>query len=316
MSKEAPFIHSLAICEAESVGSGTRIWPFSHALPGSVIGEDCNICESVFIEGGASVGDRVTIKNGVQLWDGVHLESDVFVGPNVSFTNDYTPRSRDWKDPLETRIAAGASLGAGAVILPGITIGEKAMVGAGAVVTRSVPPYAKVVGNPARIRGYVDLQSEVSTKTIDGSHVLQSPPELPGGCSLVYGATAQDMRGSLAAYEIERVLPFSTRRFFTVYDVPSHDVRGEHAHRECWQALTPLRGQLKVMIDDGEARADIALTAPEQCLVIPPGVWAAQYEFRQGAILGVFASHPYDSEEYLRDYDEYLAWRRDLHSNI
>lgn len=134
------------------IGAGTRVWGFTHLLSGAQIGANCNICEQVFIEGDVVVGDRVTVKCGVQLWDGLRVEDDVFIGPNVTFTNDLFPRSKRYPETfLQTRIKAGASIGGGAVILPGLTIGEKAMVGAGSVVTKSVPAGAVVVGNPARV---------------------------------------------------------------------------------------------------------------------------------------------------------------------
>ena len=148
-------IHPQALCETSSVGDRTRVWAFAHILPGAVIGEDCNICDGVFIEGDVRVGDRVTVKCGVQLWDGVTLEDDVFVGPNATFTNDMHPRSRRPPEAFaKTVVQRGASIGANATLLPGVTIGAGAMVGAGAVVTRDVPENAVVVGNPARITGY------------------------------------------------------------------------------------------------------------------------------------------------------------------
>jgi len=149
------FVHPQGLCESAKVGPGTRIWAFAHVLPGAQIGAECNICDHVFVENDVVVGDRVTVKCGVQLWDGLQLEDDVFVGPNVTFTNDRFPRSKVYPDAFErTLVRAGASIGGGAVILPGLVIGERAMVGAGAVVTRDVPAGAIVVGNPARVVGY------------------------------------------------------------------------------------------------------------------------------------------------------------------
>jgi UDP-2-acetamido-3-amino-2,3-dideoxy-glucuronate N-acetyltransferase len=151
------FVHPNGLCESDRIGSGTRIWAFAHVLPGATIGAECNLCDGVFVEGDASVGDRVTVKSGVQLWDGVVLEDDVFVGPNATFTNDRFPRSRQWHDEVPTTtVRRGASIGANATILSGLEIGAGAMVGAGAVVISSVPAGAIVVGNPARITGYAD----------------------------------------------------------------------------------------------------------------------------------------------------------------
>jgi acetyltransferase-like isoleucine patch superfamily enzyme len=142
--------HPHALVESDRIGDNTRIWAFVHVLPGAVIGRECNICDHVFIENDVIVGDRVTIKCGVQLWDGLRVADDVFIGPNATFTNDLFPRSKLEFTLLETRIERGATIGANATILPGITIGEKAMVGAGAVVTKDVPPHTLVAGNPAR----------------------------------------------------------------------------------------------------------------------------------------------------------------------
>lgn len=144
-------IHPSSDVQSRQIGEGTRIWQYVVVLPGAVIGRDGNICSHCLIENDVVVGDRVTIKCGVQLWDGVVLEDDVFVGPNVTFTNDRLPRSRNAAAQLlPTRVRKGASIGANATILPGLTIGEHAMVGAGAVVTKDVPPHTLVVGNPAR----------------------------------------------------------------------------------------------------------------------------------------------------------------------
>jgi len=125
-------------------------------LAGAEIGSDCNICAHCFIENDVVVGDRVTIKNGVQLWDGLRIEDDVFIGPNATFTNDPSPRSKCDFTLLQTTVKKGASIGANATILPGLTIGTKAMIGAGAVVLSNVPDRAVVVGNPAKIIKYVE----------------------------------------------------------------------------------------------------------------------------------------------------------------
>lgn len=149
--------HPTALVGTQFIGRGTRIWAFVNILPGAKIGEDVNICDHVFVEGDVIVGSRVTIKCGVQLWDGLRVEDDVFIGPNATFTNDPFPRSRKWPGAFpQTVVKRGASIGANATILPGITIGERAMVGAGAVVTKDVPDFAVVAGNPARILRYLD----------------------------------------------------------------------------------------------------------------------------------------------------------------
>ena len=156
------FCHSHALVESTSIGSGTRIWAFAHVLPGAAIGSDCNVCDHVFIENDVIIGDRVTIKCGVQIWDGLRIEDDVFIGPNATFTNDLFPRSKVYPETFtRTFLRRGCSIGANSTILAGVTIGEQAMVGAGAVVTKDVPTGAIVVGNPARIKGYISERSIV-----------------------------------------------------------------------------------------------------------------------------------------------------------
>ena len=154
-------MHPLADVQSSLIGASTRIWQYVVILPNARIGADCNICSHVLIENDVIIGDRVTVKSGVQLWDGLRIEDDVFIGPNVTFTNDPFPRSKQYPAAFPiTTVRAGASIGGGAVILPGITIGRRAMVGAGAVVTKSVPDGAVVVGNPARIVRLVEVADE------------------------------------------------------------------------------------------------------------------------------------------------------------
>ena len=156
------FAHSHALIEPDvKIGKKTRVWAFTHILSGAQIGEECNVCDHVLIENDVIVGDKVTIKCGVQLWDGIRLESAVFIGPNVTFSNDLFPRSKVYPEQfLKTVVKQGASIGANATILPGITIGEHALVGAGSVVTRDVPSRAVVVGNPAQILRYINCEEE------------------------------------------------------------------------------------------------------------------------------------------------------------
>ena len=157
MSHDESQIHATSEVLTSDIGSGTRVRQFCLVLAGARIGRDSNICSHVFIEDDVVLGDRVTIKSGVQLWDGIRIGDDAFVGPNVTFTNDPFPRSRQRPASFaETQVHSGASIGANATLLPGITIGRSAMVGAGSVVTRDVSPFAIVRGNPARIFGYAD----------------------------------------------------------------------------------------------------------------------------------------------------------------
>jgi acetyltransferase-like isoleucine patch superfamily enzyme len=150
------FIHKTAIVENDHIGARTRIYAFVHILQGARIGADCNINDHCFIEGDVVLGDRVTVKCGNYLWDGLRVEDDAFLGPNVVYTNDITPRSKRYPEKFEQiLIEKGASIGANSVLKGGITIGRYAMVGMGSVVTEDVPSHALVYGNPARMHGYV-----------------------------------------------------------------------------------------------------------------------------------------------------------------
>lgn len=162
MTSTAPFyVHPLADVQTSKIGPGSKIWQFVVVLPEATIGAGCNICSHCFIENDVVIGDRVTIKNGVQLWDGLRVGDDVFIGPNVTFTNDRYPRSgASGFVALPTVIERNASIGAGATLLPGLRIGQGAMIAAGAVVTKSVPAEMLVMGNPARVVGKVKYVSQ------------------------------------------------------------------------------------------------------------------------------------------------------------
>jgi acetyltransferase-like isoleucine patch superfamily enzyme len=303
------YIHPLADVQSRNIGMGTRVWQFVVVLPEARIGQDCNICSHCFIENDVIVGDRVTLKSGVQLWDGLRIGDDVFIGPGASFANDRFPRSRARPaEFLKTTVENGASIGAGAVILPGITISANAMVGAGAVVTKSVPPHAIVVGNPARIVGYVDAAPEtaLSNETKLAIHAPGAAATRVGGVTLHRFPRITDMRGSLTVGEFEKNIPFAVKRYFMVFDVPNAETRGEHAHKECHQFLICAKGSCSVLVDDGENRQEFLLDSPDIGAHLPPMTWGIQYRYSKDAVLLVFASHNYDAADYIRDYQEFV----------
>ena len=292
--------HPTALVETAEVGPRTRIWAFAHLLPTCRVGADCNICDHVLVEDGAVIGDRVTVKCYVQVGDGVTLEDDVFVGPNVGFTNDPFPRSRNWKSEYaKTLVRKGASIGANACILPGLTVGIGAMIGAGAVVTRDVPAHAIVVGNPAYVKGYVP-----GSASSEGGR-------LPGGARFVPLPQVADSRGTRNSFIFQNLVPFTVASCELVHGVPTRAVLGECAHRTRHQFLLPVSGSCTVRLFDGIRSNEIGLNGLDRGLHIPPMTWASQFRFSADATLLIFngasalaqqaTGEITDAGEYLRE---------------
>jgi hypothetical protein len=246
----------------------------------------------------------------------VCIEAGVFIGPNATFTNDLFPRSKKYPDQfMKTLIQEGASIGANSTILPGVTVGYNAMVGAGAVVTKDVPPHAVVTGNPARIINY-QPSGERAKHDILGTEIIggglyaknNSTPEKigVGEASLWPLPVYDDLRGSLLVTDFKQDLPFEPRRTFFVHKVPGYNVRGEHAHRKCKQFLIAVHGELSIVVDDGTKRKEIRLDSPTVGLYMPAKIWGIQYKFSSNAVLAVFASQSYEAKDYIRDYGEFL----------
>lgn len=298
-TRQSYFAHPQALVESAQIGARTRIWAFAHVLPGARIGEECNICDGVFIENDVVVGDRVTVKCGVQLWDGVTLEDDVFIGPNATFTNDAFPRSKQYPPLFDrTIVRRGASIGANATLLPGVDIGAGAMVGAGAVVTANVPPDAIVVGNPARVVGSVTERADRADSPSPGARAaLSRVVQLP---------LITDDRGALSFGQVGDHLPFVPRRYFVILDVPEGKVRGEHAHSVLHSFLVCLHGACTVTVDDGLRRETHRLDAPIKGLYIPPLHWNELRDFTSDTVLLCLSSGEYDRAEYLLDYDTFM----------
>ena len=191
------------------------------------------------------------------------------------------------------------------------------MVGAGAVVTRSVPPNAIVVGNPAKIVGYVDAKpmgiADAGLAGAAGLGLNVSATDVRG-VTLHKMKEAADIRGSLSAGEFERDIPFVPARYFLVYGVPTAETRGEHAHHECHQFLLAIKGSVHVVAFDGSKREDFVLDSATTGLYLPPMTWGIQYKYSSDAVLLVFASHHYDNADYIRSYDEYVALMSHRHA--
>lgn len=234
----------------------------------------------------------------------VNVAPGCSIGPNAVLL-DASPEA-------PTDIKSGVSIGAAAVIHPGITLAQRCHVRPGAVVGRTVPPGAIVEGNPSAIIGYAD------TRSADGPAVVRSTGSVKPGSEVtgVRGVTFHrfpvipDLRGSLTVGEFEKQIPFVPLRYFMVFGVPNREIRGEHAHHACHQFLVCPRGSCAVVADDGEHRTEVLLDAPHLGIHLPPMTWGVQYKYSEDAVLLVFASHHYDADDYIRDYDEFLALAR------
>jgi len=302
------FVHATGVVDLGAhIGDGSRVEAFAHVLNGATIGQNCNIGDHVYIGGQAQIGDRVDIMPGVQIGDNIVLEDEVIIGSNVTFASHLLSRSElpiALGDSLKTIVRTGASIGANATIAPGITIGRNAVVSVGAVVTNNVPPNAIVAGNPARITGYGSPSPAVRTASSES----MSPPD----AIKVQGVRAYqlpvviDMRGNLSVAEFDRHLPFIPKRYFLVFDVPTEEIRGEHAHKALHQFLVCVKGSCSLVVDDGTNRAELLLDKPNFGVHIQPMIWATQYKYSHDAVLLVLASDKYDPADYIRDYDEYI----------
>ncbi len=293
----------------KQVGKNTRIGEFVTLSPAAKIGGQCHIFPHCYIESDVEICERVTVCAGARLCDGVRIENDVFIGPNVCFTNDRFPRSgaNPSEGDCKTVVKQGASIGANSTLLPGITIGAQAMIGAGSVVTSSVPPGAVVVGNPATMVRYVDAIGDRNSSTL-----ISEDKKTPAvnGVRWLDLTTIRDLRGQLTIAEWDQDLPYRPERVFFVHHVPNAKIRGGHAHRECQQILVALSGSAKVVVDDSCVRQEFSLNDSRNALLVPAGVWATQYEYSADCVLAVFASHGYDENDYIRDYDQFLEYKK------
>lgn len=213
-------------------------------------------------------------------------------------------------------VRAGARLDAASVIGEGVVIGQGAHVRAGAVVLRAVPPNAIVEGNPAQVVGYTVSEQGLASRPAPRLIDIHSYPDAPrpgrialdvGGSELFLMRRVSDTRGALTVGELPSELPFVPARYFAVFDVPSQELRGEHAHKACEQFLICLHGSCRILLDDGVRRCEVSLDRPDMGVFMPAMIWGTQYRYSHDAVLLVFASRPYEGDDYLRTYDDFLA---------
>ena len=263
-----------------------------HVSDDAVMGRDVALADNVRVAAGAILAGRCVLGAGVGIGAGAVLDA----GPEGG----------------EIVLAEGVQVMASATIAAPVSIGREAILQPGAVVTRNVPPYAIVAGNPAQIVGYTTTNAEAAAPSQSGAVPQQTGrfPTQVRGVTVSRLAKVIDLRGNLTVGEFERSIPFVAKRYFMVFGVPNAEIRGEHAHRTCHQFLIAAHGSCSVVADDGQTRQEFLLDGPEVGLHLPPLTWGIQYKYSPDAVLLVFASEFYDSAEYIRDYSEFLELAR------
>lgn len=297
---------SATVASTAVLGAETTVGPHCAIAKGSSLGAGSRLAANVVIGDCVTVGPRASIGSGACLSSGTVIGADVVVGPNATVLGTESGVTLADDSRAGANIADHVSIGANATILAGVTVGMHAAVGAGSVVTRDVPPYATAVGAPARIVGYQSSPGFTTSRRMRASTFGDT--ELPleiGRVTLSRYPLITDLRGSLTFGEVDEHLPFEPKRYFLVFDVPSREVRGEHAHRTLHELLICVRGECAVAVDDGTERAEVMLDCPNVALHLPPMVWGSQYRYSPDAVLLVLTSDKYDSDDYIRSYDEF-----------
>jgi acetyltransferase-like isoleucine patch superfamily enzyme len=279
----------------------------AHVHDGATVAADAQLGDFVVVYAGAAIGTGCRVRGFTQVWPGVRLHEDVDLGPGVTIEAPVG-------DVSDVVFGAGTRVGAGALLHRGVRIGQGAEVVAGAVVTHNVPPYAIVAGAPARVVNYVQ---QAERKPAAEWHTITTPPKTPSAVRLGVGDVTLhrfkfvgDPRGDLSVGEFMREIPFMPKRYFLVMNVPNDKTRGEHAHYKCHQFLVCVKGSCSVVVDDVASRCEVRLDAPDIGLYLPPMTWGIQYKYSSDAVMMVFASDYYEAEDYIRDYDEFVAAKR------
>jgi UDP-2-acetamido-3-amino-2,3-dideoxy-glucuronate N-acetyltransferase len=287
----------------QNVDPSSRIGPGVRVDARARIGPNCHLVGQIELEQG------VSLVGGITLVGDIHVARDARIEPGVSIA---VMRPGIAVGSTLVKVGAGAHIGAGVVLSAGVSIGAGAWIEPGAVVSRNIPAYAIVGGNPAVISGYVEEAGQQPRKApsmlqlgdVPGVHACQV-----GGVTVHHFSRIRDLRGDLTVGEFGRNLPFIPKRYFVVFDVPSFETRGEHAHKVCDQFLVCVAGSVSVVVDDGLRREEILLDRPNMGVYIPAGVWGIQYKYSRDGSLLVFASEYYDPTDYIRNYDDFLRFR-------
>lgn len=279
--------------------------PTAHVHDGAAVAASAELGDFVAVYPGAEVAEGCRVRGFTQLWAGVRLQANAELGPGVTIE---APEGDAGSDVI---VGEHCKVGAGALLCRGVRLGQGAQVAAGAVVAQNVPPYALVTGSPARITGYVqNANTEPAAAWHNQAEFPATPSVVPlgvGGVTLHRFKFLQDPRGDLSVGEFVREIPFLPKRYFLVMNVPSDKTRGEHAHYRCHQFLVCVKGSCAVVVDDLKSRCEVQLDSPDMGVYLPPMTWGIQYKYSPDAVLMVFASDYYEAEDYIRDYDEFVA---------
>ena len=281
------------------IGNGTTIGSHSIVRTEVSIGENCRVDDRVILTGPVEIGNRVVIDADSYIAGNCRIEDRAEIGPRVCL--HARPGQR-------IQIREEAVIGAQVTISAAVTIGNRAVVEAGAVVTKDVPATAIVAGNPAKITGYVLTSSPAGIQPRENS--CKTKPTAVEGVTLHQLPMIEDLRGNLSFGEGKRHIPFEVKRYFLTFDVVNEEVRGEHAHRTLQQFLICVHGRIHLLADDGQSREEFVLDQPDVGLYLPPMIWGVQYRFTPGAVLLVLCSDYYDPADYIRDYSEFIALTR------
>lgn len=297
------FIHDRAVCTPNQIGEGTFIRADVRISPSACIGQHCCIFEGVTVENDVVIGDRVIIKNQARIFECVVVGDDTFIGNDVVI-HGYLSGS---EKPQQTKIGRNVYLGDGVEVQANVIIGDFAVIGAGVLVTKSVPDYAILSGASAQVLGNkINPSVDPSLNHLE-DHVVSARQTSVKGVTLHDIHKVEDERGKLSMGEFGRNIPFMVSRYFLVYAVPAEEVRGNHAHFKCHQFLIAVNGSISVVADDGVNREKFVLDRADKGLYLPPMTWGVQYEYSEDAVLLVLASDYYDNEDYIRNYDEFIA---------
>jgi acetyltransferase-like isoleucine patch superfamily enzyme len=275
---------------------------------GASVAADAQLGDYVVVYPGAGIGAGCRVRGFTQVWDGVRLQDGVELGPGVTIEAPEDGRTSD------VVVGAGTRVGAGALICRGVRIGQGAEVVAGSVVAQNVPPYAIVAGSPARVVNYVQQAGRQADIELHSVATLPKTPSIVrlgvGDVTLHRFKYVRDPRGDLSVGEFAREIPFVPKRYFLVMNVPNDKIRGEHAHYRCHQFLVCVKGSCAVVVDDLKSRVEVPLDTPDVGLYLPPMTWGIQYKYSSDAVMMVFASDYYEADDYIRDYDEFIAAKR------